>query len=418
MRRALPLALAVGLAVSGCDAEPVAPDDVARIEVVAGDLQTGLTGVSLPDSVVVRVTDSADRPLAGRTVAWQVTAGDGSVGVTSATDDAGLARALWTLGDDTGGHALRATVGGRAVVASATAEIATPGTLYAGRRGYVEYHPGTLPIIISAPHGGTNQPSEIPDRTEGTFVRDTNTTELALAIADAFEARTGLRPHVIALRLHRRKLDANREPIEAAQGNALALQTWSEFHGFIEHAKTRAAEDFGLGFYIDLHGHGHAVQRLELGYLLTGGELSLPDAQLDSPTLRARSSIRVLAEHSAAGFVPLLRGPIALGTLFEHEGVPAVPSAQQPDPGGEPYFSGGYNTDRHSVWSSGLTAGVQIEAHFGGIRDNATSRARFGEAVAAVIEAYFVAHYGIDLEALATLAVRAAATAAVTAAMP
>ena len=40
-----------------------------------------------------------------------------------------------------------------------------PGTTYYGINQYTEYHPGTLPIIFSAPHGGPLTPANIPDRT-------------------------------------------------------------------------------------------------------------------------------------------------------------------------------------------------------------------------------------------------------------
>ena len=55
--------------------------------------------------------------------------------------------------------------------------------IYFGRNKYIEFHPGSLPIIISAPHGGNLIPSEIPDRTYGTMVTDSNTKELTLALS-------------------------------------------------------------------------------------------------------------------------------------------------------------------------------------------------------------------------------------------
>ena len=56
------------------------------------------------------------------------------------------------------------------------------GNIYYGRNKYVEFHPGSLPIIVSAPHGGDMVPMEIPDRTYGTTVTDSNTKEITLAI--------------------------------------------------------------------------------------------------------------------------------------------------------------------------------------------------------------------------------------------
>ena len=50
-----------------------------------------------------------------------------------------------------------------------------------GTNDYVEYHPGSLPIIISVPHDGSLTPDNIPDRTclNPTSVTDYNTYKLA-----------------------------------------------------------------------------------------------------------------------------------------------------------------------------------------------------------------------------------------------
>ena len=83
-----------------------------------------------------------------------------------------------------------------------------------------------------------------------------------------------------------------------------------------------------------------------------------------------------------------------------------MPSASDPGPGGDSYFSGGDNTRRHTCGAEatafgGTTAGnicgVQIEANYTGVRDNATNRDRFGDATAAVLEQYLATHWGLSL---------------------
>src|SRR5262245_60875676 len=86
-----------------------------------------------------------------------------------------------------------------------------PGQTYFGQKEYVEYLAGDLPVMVSAPHGGRIRPEEIPDRTEGTFAFDTNTQELARAVAAELHARTGHWPHIIICKVSRRKVDCNRE---------------------------------------------------------------------------------------------------------------------------------------------------------------------------------------------------------------
>lgn len=80
-------------------------------------------------------------------------------------DDAGVAR-----GVARGVTTVTARLGG--VEASATVEVHlpapvsafVPGQSYFGRNDYVEYIPGELPVVLSAPHGGSLEPEEIAPR--------------------------------------------------------------------------------------------------------------------------------------------------------------------------------------------------------------------------------------------------------------
>jgi len=128
-----------------------------------------------------------------------------------------------------------ATIGG--VSGTATLEVYVPrvitdyepGQHYYGRRDYVEYIPGELPLILASTHGGRLVPSEIPDRRYGVVRNDLNSLELTLEMRQAFIDLTGQAPHVILSHLHRSKLDANREIEEAAQDSPYAEQAWREF---------------------------------------------------------------------------------------------------------------------------------------------------------------------------------------------
>lgn len=272
------------------------------------------------------------------------------------------------------------------------------GETYYGRKEYIEYIAGDLPIILSAPHGGSMVPEEIPDRTQGTTVRDSRTEELARTFASTVHSRSGGYVHIIICRLRRTKLDANRDIDEAAQGNKWAEQAWHEYHDFIETAKQTVAETYGRGFYIDLHGHGHEIQRLELGYLLSSSDLELSDTVLNGSTYVSKSSIRTLANEADATFAELIRGPVSLGTLLEDLGYPAVPSTAQPNAGGAPYFTGGYSTQRHGSRSGGPISGVQIECNWTGVRSTTSFRTAFAQALAEALETYIETHYGFDLQ--------------------
>lgn len=282
---------------------------------------------------------------------------------------------------------------------SALSQAFTPGVSYFGANGYVEYLAGNLPIIMTAPHGGLLLPASIPDRDCAgcSTVNDFNTQELARAFAEAVHARTGCWPHVVFNKLHRRKLDANRDLPEAADGNPDAAIAWHEFHGFVESAKNQVFPAFGKGLYIDLHGHGHNIQRLELGYLLSQTELGFSSDTLNHTSLIRQSSIRNLAQQNAMGLThaELLRGPLSLGSLLAERGYPATPGTSDPFPDpGEDYFNGGYNTARHGSYPTGATIdGLQIECNRQGVRDSMHQVLRFADSLAVAVLKYIQLHY-------------------------
>ncbi len=285
------------------------------------------------------------------------------------------------------------------LVQNLAAQSFIPGQSYYGANGYIEYIAGNAPIVLSAPHGGYLTPDTIPDRecTGCVYVRDGNTQELSRAAAKALFERTGCYPHVIINRLHRKKLDANREIIEAADSNALAEQAWYDFHTFMDSAQAAVKRDFGRGLYMDVHGHGHTIQRLELGYLLSATELQASDAQLQTSFYLNQSSIKQLVNNNlgSQGHAELLRGPHSIGTYFAQRGYSAVPSEDDPYPDdGEPYFNGGYNTVRYgSHNSSSPLDAIQIECNSAGVRDNLDNVARFADTMAVALVTYVGQHY-------------------------
>jgi N-formylglutamate amidohydrolase len=270
-----------------------------------------------------------------------------------------------------------------------------PGTSYFGRRAYVEYVPGELPVVISAPHGGDLEPTEIADRIGGTTVTDTWTRETALAVRDAFVERIGSAPHLVISHLERTKLDPNREIVEAAEGDPFAENAWCEFQAFIDTAEAEVVRRYGSGLYVDLHGHGHELLRAELGYLLSAADLARPDSVLDAGGYAARSSIRALAEAAGTPLSELLRGGTSLGGLLAAEGYAAVPSPDDPSPGADPYFTGGYNVERHGSKGAGRTmSGVQVELPRDGVRDSDANRRAFASALARAVETFMSTHWG------------------------
>lgn len=270
----------------------------------------------------------------------------------------------------------------------------TPGVSYFGRREYVEYLPGRLPVILSAGHGGRLAPPEIPNRQNGTNVTDFNTRQLTLIVRQALIDLTGLAPHVVISHLDRAKLDPNRDIDEAAEGNPFAERAWSEYHDFIRIARTAIALE-GEGMYFDMHGHGHPTNRLELGYLLTPDDLNRPDVSLSALSVVLRSSIREIGRDSPHPFAEVLRGAVSFGGFLEQGGVAAVPSPSDPMPGEDPYFTGGYSTREHgSLFDTELISGIQIEHHLPGLRDTQENMEAYADVLAVAIRDFMLEHMG------------------------
>ena len=288
-----------------------------------------------------------------------------------------------------------------------------PGVTYFGRSNYIQYAAGDLPFILSAPHGGTLTPSEIPNRTncascpgwDFTTTTDTATDDVANRVRTAVANLTGHLPHIIICRLDRDKIDCNRPIDEGAQGNAAAVTAWNEFQNYIDASSNAVIGTFGRGFYIDQHGQGHPEQRLELGYLLDKYDLTNSNTQLDSvSSYRNSSSIRTLANSIASSntFSQLLRGTNSFGAWMVSEGYPSTPSYTIPAPFANPaassnFFDGGYNTQVHGSDGGGPLSALQIEANYDGVRDFASNRIAYSQALARVMEKFFARYYGISL---------------------
>ena len=297
----------------------------------------------------------------------------------------------------------------------------TPGTTYWGRSNYTEYIAGNLPLIISAPHGGDLSPSELPNRTNTstytiTTDSDLYTDNLARAIRTACSNRYGRFPHVIICNVQRTKVDCNREIIEGAQNNTNTQTLWREFHAFLDIARQQVSNNYGRGLYIDLHGHGHAIQRNEIGYNLSD---SLLFKSILSSSDDNNSTIYALSVRSRQNFNDLVRGNLSLGALLEKRGYPCIPSPANPNPGTNSaggtntYFNGGYNVETYGTSSAngGTIDAIQIECNYTNVRaksssssdsENAVVRATYASNLVASLDEYFKYHLEMTLDTQAT----------------
>ena len=96
---------------------------------------------------------------------------------------------------------------------------------------------GGLPIILTAPHGGSVASPGVPARKGDGVTRfnpraDTNTDILTEKLADALEQKLGKRPYVVIARFHRKCIDANRRPADAFEVPE-AKATYDAYHAEI-----------------------------------------------------------------------------------------------------------------------------------------------------------------------------------------
>lgn len=276
--------------------------------------------------------------------------------------------------------------------------------IFFGTNNFIEYQAGNLPIVISVPHGGYLNPKSIPDRTcnNPVYATDAFTIETAEEIKASLFQLTGCYPHIIICHLNRSKLDCNRNIADGACGNSESETAWNEFHSFIQTAQNSANNTFNnKTFFIDLHGHGNPIQRIELGYLLYDYELELSDLILNTSQYLKFSSIKNLALNNTNNYThaQLLRGEKSLGTLLSNYGFSAVPGTQIPFPGTSTnYFSGGYIIANHTCYiQNNNTNGVQMELNYNGIRDTPTNRQIFARKFSSVILEYLNTHTDVAL---------------------
>ncbi len=266
-----------------------------------------------------------------------------------------------------------------------------------GTKNYVEYVEGNMPLVISIPHDGMLKPIDIPDRTctRCSKNQDIHTIEIGKAIREHIFKLTGLYPYLIISHLHRSKLDPNRNIEEAATGHKQPEIAWAEFHHYIDSAVTEVQQKFGKGLYIDLHGHRHKVERIELGYLVSGEELRFADEFLNDESFYEYSSIKHLIGDNlkSASYIDLLRGPESFGSMLMNKGYTTVPSQQIPFPKeNEPLFSGGFNTQKHSAVAGSTVDGIQVEIGIA-LREDVVGRIEFAEILAEVVIQYLETYY-------------------------
>jgi N-formylglutamate amidohydrolase len=124
---------------------------------------------------------------------------------------------------------------------------------------------GTLPIILTAPHGGREAIPGIEPRQDRTYVaayrrwggfqrsRDGNTDILAQGIAAEIAKLTGKEPYLVVAKFERKYIDANRPP-ELALDSREARPYYDYYNASVRHFVDEIRENYPAGLLIDVHG--------------------------------------------------------------------------------------------------------------------------------------------------------------------
>lgn len=119
---------------------------------------------------------------------------------------------------------------------------------------------GSLPIVISAPHGGTTAIPGVSVRTNTasknfTTLRDTGTAALAEKIAAGLEKSLGGKPFVVIARFDRKFIDANRPVTDGCESEE-ARPVYEAYHRALSNACGAVLAKWGRGILLDIHGQG------------------------------------------------------------------------------------------------------------------------------------------------------------------
>lgn len=144
---------------------------------------------------------------------------------------------------------------------------------------YIKFERGSLPIIISVPHGGTLEIKGIPNRSQGVLGIDKATIELAQELNSLLKKlspkyfSTQQTPSSIISKVHRKQIDLNRMQSEAYSPDSnLAERIYRFYHDKIKEVILENTNKFNKSLLLDLHGfeknkrpHGYRDVEIILG---------------------------------------------------------------------------------------------------------------------------------------------------------
>ncbi len=240
---------------------------------------------------------------------------------------------------------------------------------------FLQVQRGELPIIITAPHGGSLAIPGVPkrlgpevERTSGKFVtgQDGRTLELATATAKRVEEITGKKPYLVAMKAHRQYVDPNRPEKEGVE-HEKARVVHAAFHGQVREFVDELRKQFPNGaLLLDIHGQASSADTIFRG------------------TQNGTTVMKMVEKHGAVAFT----GEQSVLGYLATKGIKISPPNTPPGtPPETKSFGGGYDV---RTYGSHMTNGVDaIQLEFGAsFRMDAKKREETAKALAEAIKAY------------------------------
>jgi len=254
----------------------------------------------------------------------------------------------------------------------------------------VTWTPGNCNLVISVPHGGVLGSDTSPagnlvcesghviETRKGTmaypiktYARDAATDVIAEDMRNIL-SKDGLSPHIVECHMHRSKVECNRNMVEIAvqEIGQEAEFIHSVYHGWISEAieMGKTCGNVPGVLLVDLHGHGHTHDYIELGFRLKAELLNeISNEKVESrdwtsivtSTAKHEFTMRHLLKRrfgknnesikealiGDASFSGCISSQLAKLDILSD--VQCLPSLQRPYPGRLGYYTGGHTVREH-----------------------------------------------------------------------
>jgi N-formylglutamate amidohydrolase len=225
---------------------------------------------------------------------------------------------------------------------------------------------GEIPIIISAPHGGT---LEIPgaalrtkrDTPQFSTAWDTRTDLLAENCGEQIFKLTGKKPYLVIAKFSRKYADANRSEINGTESE-VASEVHREYHKLLQQYSKSVFEQFGKGLLIDIHGQGSEKSTVFRG-------------------TNNRNSVKGFSEE-------MFTGPKSFLGVLEFEGFNLTPKNAATTEKENTNYTGGFITQTYGA--KGRTGLMAIQLEFGAEYRQKENIPKIAESFAKAIQSHWI----------------------------